>query len=112
MTSKTTVLRPRMSEKSYALVQEKNVYVFEVSLSSNKQAVAEAVQTQFNVTVEDVKVLNVKGKPKRTVRRGGRATAGKRSDFKKAYVTLKAGDLIPIFASEEEQSDSGKKESK
>ncbi|CAN5621738.1 50S ribosomal protein L23 [soil metagenome] len=112
MTSKTTVLKPRMSEKTYALAQEKNVYVFEVSANSNKQIISEAVQSQFKVTVEGVKVMNVKGKPKRTVRRGGRATAGKRSDFKKAYVTLKPGDLIPVFASEEDKSDTAKKEVK
>lgn len=110
--SKIIALRPRLSEKAYALSQERNVYVFQVPRDVNKQDVAEAVADQFGVTVEDVNVMNVKGKVKRTVRRRGRTSIGKRVDFKKAYVTLKEGDSIPIFASEEEQTDAAKKESK
>jgi ribosomal protein L23 len=44
-----------------------------------------------------------KGKAKRTVRKGGRPAQGRESDFKKAYVTLKEGDSIPLFAAGEEE---------
>ncbi len=100
--SKTMILRPRISEKAYAHSQEKNVYVFMVPTDSNKATVADAVEAQFGVTVETVNLLNVKGKTKRTYRRGGRFSMGKRADVKKAYVTVKEGDNIPVFAAEEE----------
>lgn len=98
--SKSMTLRPRVSEKAYALSQAANVYVFEVPVDANRVTVTDAVQVQFDVTVSDVNILNVKGKVKRTVRKGGRQTMGKRRDFKKAYVTLKEGDSITLFPSE------------
>lgn len=101
--SKTMLLKPRISEKAYGQSQASNVYVFQVPVDAGKLEVAQAVAAQFDVQVIDVNIMNVKGKVKRTVRRGGRAVTGKRADFKKAYVTVKAGDVIPIFAAEEEQ---------
>jgi large subunit ribosomal protein L23 len=101
--SKTMILKPRISEKAYDLAQKRNVYVFQVPTDAGKLEVAQAVTAQFDVLVIDVNIMNVKGKVKRSVRRGGRATLGKRVDFKKAYVTLKAGDSIPIYAAEDEK---------
>lgn len=100
--SKTMILKPRISEKAYGIAQLSNVYVFEVPTDVGKLEVAKAVSAQFDVTVLNVNIMNVKGKVKRTVRRGGRSVNGKRSDFKKAYVAVKAGDIIPIFAAEDE----------
>jgi large subunit ribosomal protein L23 len=106
-------LRPRVSEKAYAQSQERNTYAFDVPRTANKVTVTQAVTSQFKVTVESVNIMNVKGKAKRTIRKGGRVTAGKDSDFKKAYVTLKAGDSIAIFAAAEEaDAKSAKKEKK
>ncbi|HEY1835664.1 MAG TPA: 50S ribosomal protein L23 [Candidatus Saccharimonadales bacterium] len=99
---KTLTLKPRMSEKAYGLSQSQNVYVFDVPKGTNKHSVARAVTAQFEVTVERVNVANVKGKAKRTIRKGGRATPGRQSDTRKAYVTLKSGDSLPIFAAVEE----------
>jgi large subunit ribosomal protein L23 len=110
--SKTMILRPRVSEKAYGLSQLRNTYVFVVPGSANKLMIAAAVAAQFNVTVEDVNVANVKGKVKRTVRKGGRATTGQDSNQKKAYVTLKKGDTIAVFASEEDQKADAKKTAK
>ena len=113
--SKTMIIRPRISEKSYGLSQVRNTYVFEVPRDANKLTVAQAVAAQFNVTVLDVNITNIKGKVKHTVRKGGRPVAGKDVDVKKAYVTLKAGDSIAIFATEEaakEKPAKAKKESK
>ncbi|HKR81808.1 MAG TPA: 50S ribosomal protein L23 [Candidatus Saccharimonadales bacterium] len=105
MESKTLVLKPRLSEKTYGLSETGNVYVFVVPGDATKHTVARAVEVQFEVTVLTVNMVNVKGKVKRTVKKGGRAVSGARSDTKKAYVTLKAGDKLPFFESikEEEQ---------
>lgn len=102
MDYKAIVLKPRVSEKAYALSQARNTYVFDVAQNANKHVVARAVTAQYDVTVLDVNMINVKGKPKRTVRKGGRPVAGRQADVKKAYVTLKAGDSLPIFAAIEE----------
>lgn len=107
-TNKTLFLQPRISEKTYSLAQTRNTYVFEVPADANKHVIARAVATQFDVTVEDVNITNVKGKAKRTVRKGGRAVVGKRSDFKKAYVTLKAGQSLPFFETEEAADEGAK----
>ena len=101
--SKTLVLKPRLSEKAFAQSQAKNTYVFVVPGDATKHTVARAVAAQFEVTVTDVNITNVKGKAKRTISKGGRRVAnGSQSDIKKAYVTLKDGDKLPIFAAEEE----------
>ena len=94
-------LKPRMSEKAYALSKERNTYVFDIPSNANKMAVIESIEKQFKVTVETVNIANVKGKSKRSYRRGGRAIVGKQSDVKKAYVRLKAEDHIPVFAAVE-----------
>ena len=111
--SKFLILKPRISEKAYGLTQSGNTYVFEVPTDANKLTVAEAVAAQYGVTVTDVNVTNVKGKTKRTVRKGGRPTMGRRSDIKKAYVKLKDGDSIAVFANEEpEAGDPARRETK
>ena len=99
--SLSTVLKPRVSEKAYGLSQVRNTYVFDVDRSANKHTVARAVEAQYGVKVTEVNIANAKGKTKRTVRKGGRPTMGRTSDVKKAYVTLKAGDSMPIFAAVE-----------
>ncbi len=102
-------LKPRVSEKAYAQSQTLNVFVFQVPVTANKHTVAQAVSDQFKVTVTNVNIVSTKGKVKRTVRQGGRSQAyGKRSDTKKAYVTLKSGDSIPVFANEEDKKSDGK----
>jgi large subunit ribosomal protein L23 len=107
--SKTLLLKPRVSEKSYGQSLTKNTYVFVVPNDANRTEVANAVEVQFEVSVTDVNILNVKGKAKRTVRKGGRQSAGRDSDFKKAYVTLKEGDSIAVFAAEDDAKDKEQK---
>lgn len=103
------VLKPRMSEKAYALSQSSGVFVFVVPRSTSKQAVAKAVEAQFKVTVVNVNTQNNKGKAKRTVRKGGRPVNGRESDKKMAYVKLKEGDSIPVFAAVEESEKKAEK---
>lgn len=94
------LLKPRMSEKTYAQ-SENGVFIFDIDLDINKHQVAEAVQRQYNVTVTKVNIVKIKGKKKR-VYRNRKYETGFRNDIKKAYVTLKKGDSIPIFAAVEE----------
>jgi large subunit ribosomal protein L23 len=109
---KTIVLKPGLSEKAYMLSEAKNTFVVLVPTSASRDLIAKAVQAQFNVTVTNVNIVNVKGKTKRTVRKNGRPVMGKRSDVKKAYVTLKAGDKLPFFAEIEEALEKAEKADK
>jgi len=105
MTEKLTLLRPRLSEKTFGLANAHTVYAFDVPGDANKQTIAAAVTAQFEVTVMGVNIVNLKGKAKRTVRKGGRAVKGQQSDRKKAYVTLKQGDKLPFFETEDDKKD-------
>ncbi|MCP4803747.1 MAG: 50S ribosomal protein L23 [Proteobacteria bacterium] len=90
------ILSPVVTEKS-TFAQEDNTYVFKVGLSSNKLQIKDAVERFFGVRVEKVRTLVVRGKVKRFGRHHGR-----RSDWKKAYVTLADGDNINFYAEEGE----------
>jgi large subunit ribosomal protein L23 len=84
---KFIVLRePHTSEKSTILADKLKHYAFKVSTDATKLDIKNAVEAIFNVKVEKVSTINVKGKSKRF-----RGRPGKRSDWKKAYVALQAG---------------------
>lgn len=97
---------PRVSEKAYAQAQ-KNVYVFNVPLTANKQQIVAAVETQFDVKVTNIKTLVQSGKAVRFSRGKNRYPGTTtRKDSKKAYVTLAEGNSIQVFdtpATEEEK---------
>jgi large subunit ribosomal protein L23 len=98
------VLKPRLSEKAYGLSQLRNTYVVDVPGTANKHTVARAIESQFDVKVIKLNLTVIKGKAKRTVKKNGKATPGRESNTKKAYVTLLAGQSLPFFnAIEEEQ---------
>ncbi|MDL2362918.1 MAG: 50S ribosomal protein L23 [Patescibacteria group bacterium] len=102
--SKTTILRPRLNEKTYALSNDR-VYVFEVEQGVNKHTIARAVESQFDVKVSEVNTLNQKGKAKRIISINGKRmknAEGRRNDFRKAYVTLAEGFSLPFFNAVEE----------
>jgi large subunit ribosomal protein L23 len=102
--SKLITLRPRLSEKTYAL-SEKHVYVFDVPGDTNKHNVARAVEAQFEVKVREVNIANITGKAKRIISISGKRmknAEGKRSGIKKAYVTLVEGHSLPFFNAVEE----------
>ena len=84
---------PIISEKSTNAAEKNNQFVFKVKKSATKKQVKSAVELMFEVDVESVHVLNVKGK----IKRSGK-TMGKRSDWKKAYVKLKPGHDIEFSA--------------
>lgn len=111
---KIITLIPVLSEKAYGQSLARNTYVFAVPKNANKHTIARAVAAQFDVTVINVNVTNIAGKAKRTVRKSGRAVNGRQSDTRKAYVTLKEGNSLPIFAALEDdaKTDKAKKEDK
>ena len=89
------ILRPVVSEKSYALLDH-GVYTFVVRPDANKTQIRQAVEQIFNVSVVKVNTLNRKGKRKRHRRR---PIWGQRADTKRAIVTLAEGQRIPLFES-------------
>jgi len=89
------MIRPVVSEKAHGLL-DAGVYTFVVAPDANKLQIREAVESIFNVRVTKVNTLNRKGKRKRNRRT---FTFGKRSDTKRAIVTLAAGDRIELFES-------------
>jgi large subunit ribosomal protein L23 len=90
------IYRPIVTEKVSNL-QEKGIYAFEVELHANKIEIARAVEKKFNVTVTNVRTMNIKGKSKTQMTKRGRFE-GKTSHYKKAIITLKEGDKIDLFA--------------
>ena len=83
---------PLLTEKCYDLKDRNNQVAFRVAPEANKVQIRQAVEKIFKVKVVKVNVMNVQGKPKRLGRNSGR-----RSDWKKAVVTLKPGEKIEII---------------
>ena len=84
--------RPLITEKATLLKGNSNAVSFEVDRRAKKKQIQEAVEKLFKVKVVDVRTMNVTGKVKR---RG--KTAGLRPGWKKAVVTLSAGEKIEFF---------------
>ena len=108
------LLIPRVSEKAYGQ-NLAGTYVFEVPLTANKAEIVKSLESEFaGVKVKDIRLVVVKGKPKAT-RRGKRTRpgVGRRSDFKKAYITLLEGKIeIAAFKAEEKSEKTAKTEDK
>lgn len=85
------VLKPIVSEKSYSQI-EQNKYTFKVALDARKVEIAQAVAEIFGVHVTSVNTMRMTGK-----RRRQGYTQGRRPNWKKAIVSLKAGEKIEIF---------------
>lgn len=89
------LLAPRVTEKTTRVGEKSNQYVFRVEKSANKSEVKGAVEMLFEVNVESVRIVNVKGKKK-----SFRMRPGKRSDWKKAYVRVQEGQVIDFLGGE------------
>ncbi|BCX80533.1 large subunit ribosomal protein L23 [Methylomarinovum caldicuralii] len=87
------LVAPVISEKSTRLADSENCFVFKVRRDATKFQVKKAVEQLFDVEVDEVRLLNMKGKTKRFGR-----IMGKRPDWKKAYVRLKPGHEIDLSA--------------
>jgi len=91
MDARKVIVRPVVSEKSYALMAA-GKYTFRVDDRAHKRQIAEAVQEAFGVKVASVKTMKVRSKPKR---RG--LDAGRSRSWKKAIVELAPGERIELF---------------
>lgn len=89
------LLSPHVTEKATLIGDSSNQFVFKVIQDAEKGEIKHAVETMFNVQVDSVRTLNVKGKTKRF---GWRM--GKRRNWKKAYVKLKPGHDIDFTSGE------------
>ena len=89
------LLSPRVTEKTTQMSESSNQYVFRVIKDANKSEVKGAIEMLFDVNVESVRIVNVKGKSK-----SFRQRPGKRSDWKKAYVRVQEGQVIDFLGGE------------
>lgn len=90
------ILAPHVSEKATMAAEGGNTFVFRVATTATKAEVKSAIEMLFEVEVDAVRTVNVKGKAKRHG-----MTMGKRKDWKKAYVTLKDGQDIDFVGGAE-----------
>jgi large subunit ribosomal protein L23 len=88
---RSVIIRPIVSEKSYALLAA-NKYTFRVHEDAHKTQIRQAIEQLFDVKVVEVRTMSVKSKPKR---RG--YTSGRTRAWKKAIVQVAPGQSIPIF---------------
>jgi large subunit ribosomal protein L23 len=93
MTIYDVLVRPLVTEKGVSKKDNERTLCFEIHAEANKTQVKAAVEKLFKVKVQEVRTATFEGK----LRRRGRF-AGYRSDWKKAYVKLKAGEKVPEFA--------------
>lgn len=91
MEARDILIRPIVTEKSTALM-EQGKYTFRVPLAATKIQIRQAVEQICKVKVQAVNTMRYEGKLKRMGR-----TQGRRSDWKKAVVTLKPGEAIELF---------------
>lgn len=91
----TVLLEPHVSEKATGVAEGANQVVFRVRPDATKLEVRQAVELMFEVQVESVQVVRVKGKTKRFG-----MSRGRRPDWKKAYVRLAAGQSIDFLGAE------------
>ena len=87
---------PHISEKASVLADGKSQFVIKVAVDATKLEIKKAVESLFSVKVDEVRTVNVQGKTKRTAR-----GLGKRNDWKKAYVSLQAGQDLDFTSSAE-----------
>ena len=92
MSFRDVVVRPLITEKSSAAYQNRKEYAFEVHTGANKQQISDALEKQFGVHVTAVRTMQMR---RREVIRG--RVRGKTGAWKKAIVTLKEGESLPIF---------------
>jgi len=89
---KEILVEPHLTEKSSTQRFDDNKYVFKVKIGANKKEIKKAIETRFNVIVEDVNTITMRGKMKNT-----RGVTGRSPDWKKAFVGVRKGDTIPEF---------------
>lgn len=86
------IVSPHISEKATTIAEKKNEYVFEVIESATKPEVKDAIEFLFNTKVKLVRIVNVRAKKKMF-----KNIEGKRKGWKKAYITLEAGQKLDVI---------------
>jgi large subunit ribosomal protein L23 len=97
--AKNILLRPVITEKAEKLSSKRNQYTFMIGKDANKIEVAKAIEKTYNVSVESVNTAMMPGKAKARNTKTA-VLKGRKPSYKKAMVTLKAGDEINIFGDE------------
>lgn len=92
MELKDILVRPLVTEKTMAQLGNEQTYAFEVGLGANKIQIKRAIESFYGVRVDRVRTMVIRGKVKRFGRRWA-----KRSNWKKAYVTLAAGESLDLY---------------
>ena len=92
------LIRPILTEKILKMQESQGKYAFVVTGAANKIEIKKAVEKKFDVSVDSIRTVNIKGKTKQMNTRRG-LTKGKRADWKKAIVKLREGDTIDFFES-------------
>ena len=103
MSKEIILKRPILTEKALIQQEEDNKFAFVVDPNANKIEIRNAVENKFEVDVDKVNVMNYSGKEREmTVRSGGQVirTQGKKSNWKKAIVTLVEGENIDFYRGE------------
>lgn len=92
------IVKPLITEKSNILSEKLNQYVFIVELNATKPEISSEVEKMYGVEVEGISTMVVRGKRRMRFTKGGMAN-GKKSNYKKAIITLKEGQEIDFFES-------------
>jgi large subunit ribosomal protein L23 len=98
------LLRPLLTEKSTGLTEKKGQYVFVVKPDADKTDIKQAVEKKFSVEVKSVRTVNCLGKSRAQNTKKGRIY-GKKSDWKKAIITLEKGHSIDYYSGTATQSE-------
>ena len=101
---KNPLLRPLLTEKSTGLTEKKGQYVFIVKPDADKTEIKTAVEKKFGVEVKSIRTVNYLGKSRSQNTRKGLVT-GKKSDWKKAIITLKKDQSIDYYAGSTQKSE-------
>lgn len=104
MTPYQILIRPVLTEKTTTLAEDGNKIVFRVHRGATKFQIRNAIEKIFGVKVEKVNTMVIAGKPKRVGR-----SVGRRAGYKKAIITLAAGQMVDFYALEnlESEADAG-----
>ena len=94
--TRSILIKPVITEKLTLLQEQKNQYAFEVQINATKVDILNAVQKKFNVKVQSIRTIQIKGKKKSQFTKRGRFE-GYRPTVKRAFVTLSKDSKIDLF---------------
>jgi large subunit ribosomal protein L23 len=100
--AKQILIKPVVTEKSTKLSDKRGTYVFVVNRDANKIEIEKSIQEQYNVSVASVNTAVIPGKPKSRSTKSA-VVRGRKAPYKKAFVTLVAGETIDIFGNVNEE---------